>query len=229
MRKFSPAPWFLPTVSFSAGRSPGAIALAVLIGLALAMGARAVPAHPHAWVDLESRLLFDKQGRIIRLAMTWTFDEFHTAYLREQLPSPAPDNPAKALADQLMARIAPLDHLVDLRIDDRRQVLTPDGEWVATFTAARFSLSFALDLPAPVDPRRHRLTYAIFDPSHYLRMQQVATRPVVLEGTAAKGCAAMVEEPRPDQGELARLVLDPANDGPAPLGALLAERVRITC
>ncbi len=60
-----------------------------LLALALLLPAVGAKAHPHAWIDLESRLIFDAQGRIEAVELDWLFDEFYTAFFAEEFVAAA--------------------------------------------------------------------------------------------------------------------------------------------
>lgn len=43
-------------------------------------------AHPHAWIDMKVRLLFDKDGKLTKLTQEWLFDDFYSAYAVQGIP-----------------------------------------------------------------------------------------------------------------------------------------------
>ena len=57
--------------------SKWSLLLGWLAGLLLAPGDTL--AHPHAWIDLRSRVVLDDGGRVRALELDWLFDDFYTA------------------------------------------------------------------------------------------------------------------------------------------------------
>ena len=42
-------------------------------------------AHPHAWIDLRSKILFDDDGRMTGLELEWLFGDFYSAYVLQDV------------------------------------------------------------------------------------------------------------------------------------------------
>jgi len=42
-------------------------------------------AHPHMWVDLESRVMLHNDGRSIAIQQTWLFDDFFSTAVMEDV------------------------------------------------------------------------------------------------------------------------------------------------
>jgi len=70
-----------------------------LLALAVAVTATAAKAHPHAWIDLDSRLIFDDQGKLEAVELHWLFDEFYTAFIAGEFTTSGLDNPSTFLQE----------------------------------------------------------------------------------------------------------------------------------
>lgn len=40
--------------------------------------------HPHAWIDVRSRVVLDERGQISALELYWLFDEWYTIYIANE-------------------------------------------------------------------------------------------------------------------------------------------------
>ena len=68
-------------------------------GLALAacLSAGSAAAHPHVFIDGGANPVFDAEGRITALQVTWIYDPFTSLYMAEELGLPSdPDTPLSA-------------------------------------------------------------------------------------------------------------------------------------
>lgn len=77
--------------------------LALLFGFALMVSAKHAEAHPHAWIDVAVRVVFDSSGNAIGLRQIWLFDELYTAFAMEGLAKKG-SKPMQADIDALMHR-----------------------------------------------------------------------------------------------------------------------------
>ncbi len=167
---------------------------------ALALGAAPAHAHPHVWIDLRSKVVFDDQGRVTALRVDWLFDEFYSAYAVAAMKrvDGVPD-PADLMA---LARIN-LDNLreyaffTDVRADGRRIVPKRATDPASDFDGKRLRLAFTVPLPEPLDPRKQSVTFAVYDPTYYIEIAYLPGDPVGLLNAKDTGCAALIEQPDP--------------------------------
>ena len=57
-----------------------AIPIALAVFFAFLLAAAPARAHPHAWIDLKTTVLFDDQGRVTGLRQRWVFDEVYSMF-----------------------------------------------------------------------------------------------------------------------------------------------------
>jgi ABC-type uncharacterized transport system substrate-binding protein len=102
-----------------------------LLALALLWPAAAAKAHPHSWIDLETRLIFDDAGRLEAIELGWLFDEFYTAFIAEEFMTAGME--PSAFLEQVAA-----ENLANLREYDYFTELQQAGETLALADVRRF-------------------------------------------------------------------------------------------
>jgi ABC-type uncharacterized transport system substrate-binding protein len=207
-------------------------------GLAFAAGLTLAPAaasHPHIFIDGGVDFLFDAEGRIESVRVTWIYDPLTSLFMFEDLGIGADD--AGPLTEPDRARLAayqtdwyPEFEGDSYLWDGARRValsrpLAPDAER----RAGRAVIRFLRRVEPPFRPGAETVM-KIYDPTYYTAY--AVTDPPRLEG-AAGGCRAEVVPFEPT-GPLAALQQElgaiPADQDPEEeVGALFAERVFVAC
>jgi ABC-type uncharacterized transport system substrate-binding protein len=161
-------------------------------------GAVPANAHPHVWIDLRSKVVFDDRGRISALKIDWVFDEFYSAYAMETVPrqrGPERDAALAALARGNLDNLAEYGYFVDLRVDGGRVPTRPAKDGRNVWDGRRLTMSFTLPLRESVDPRTARVEFAVYDPSYYIEILYLKGDPVGLVNAGGTGCVARVVQP----------------------------------
>jgi ABC-type uncharacterized transport system substrate-binding protein len=101
--------------------------LNVFAGLAgVLVGSGNALAHPHAWIDLRTRVIMNDEGRVAALELDWLFDDFYTAFIAEELAEEG--RPASEylpeVASTNLANLAEYDYFTDVRLDGERLPLS---------------------------------------------------------------------------------------------------------
>ena len=201
---------------------------------ALLLTATAANAHPHAWIDMRTALIFDEQGRVGALRVHWTFDEFYTLFATEGMDqdgdgAPDPDQLA-ALAEVNITNLAAYGYFTYLKVDGESADYVPPLLYGTEMVDNRLTLQFTLPLLAPADPRQSDITYAVYDPTYYIQVLHVQDDPVALEGAVPGGCDARIEAPNPTAETISFAAsLDQTESGGDALGELFAETVILAC
>lgn len=204
--------------------------LLMLIGLtAIATGALA---HPHAWIDLRSRVLLDDQGRVQGLELAWLFDDYYTVLVAEELGTEG--QPTEDYLDEIAKR-----NLTNLREYDYFTAVTYDGERQAIGDVERYEtevhdgrlwMRFEVPLERPIDPKAGEVTFSVFDPTYWIEILHLEAEPILFTGAGAESCLGEILQPNPtlEQVSLANALDrdETAGDG---LGELFAERVVVSC
>ena len=204
--------------------------LALVSGLFLAGGPAG--AHPHVWIDLETKPVFDDDGNVTGLEVAWVFDPFYTVFaIEEQRTDNGIDQEAltRMVAGNLQ-KLRPHDYFTDIRAGGAKVALGPVETFNAGLLEGKLWMHFVVTFETPVDPRTESLSYAVYDPTFYIEIAYAERAKANLDAASATGCQAQLEEanPTPETISFAQS-LDAATTGPDTLGAMFAQRVRIEC
>lgn len=211
-----------------------AIGRSLLVAGALLLSVTSANAHPHAWIDMRTALVFNDQGRVEALRVHWTFDEFYTLFATEDMDQdgdglPDPDQ-LRALAETNITNLAAYSYFTVLRVDGEAADFVPPLAYGTEMVGNRLTLQFTLPLLAPPDPRTASVTYAIYDPTYYIQVLHVESDPVALEGAVPAGCDHRIEAPNPDAEAVSFAAsLDQSESGGDALGEIFAEKVVLAC
>ena len=109
------------------------------------------------------------------------------------------------------------------------QRVQPDAQ-SAELRDARLQLRFTVPLARPVDPRGETLEYAVYDPTYYIEILHMAGDLVAFRGAGSGSCLGEILPPNPDPETVALAqALDREAVADSSLGAVFAERVRLSC
>jgi ABC-type uncharacterized transport system substrate-binding protein len=208
-----------------------ALALAVLAACACLAGGPSA-AHPHAWIDVESRLSLDAEGRVVGIVEEWLFDEFYTAFITDGVDrDPAKLQPAlEALARRNLGNLKEYGYFTDLRVGDRRLDWAEATDVATGLRGERLWLRFTLPLREPAPARGRWLAYAIYDPSYFVEMLHTEGSRPALETPAGLACAATLTPPSPSpEKQSLAAALDRTQNAGESLGVHFAEWVTVRC
>jgi ABC-type uncharacterized transport system substrate-binding protein len=204
----------------------------VIALLALAFVPRIAAAHPHAWIDLHSTVIFNDDGKIGAIEEEWLFDEQYTEFNVQVLP---PDQRASktALTELIgkdLARIKPLGYFTEMRAGGKPVALGTVSIFDSEMRGKRLWLRFVLPLAHAIDPRAQPFTYWIGDPTYWIEMLHEGAEPIGLRGQASSGCHGRIAPPHPGPEMIAKAAaLDVDGQVDPTLGRLFAEQITIEC
>ncbi len=194
---------------------------------------RPAVAHPHVWVDVDVRILFDDAGNITGLEQTWLFDDFYTAYAVEGTDEdgdgkPDPDK-LEVIMKENMKHLKVYSYFTEITSDEKLLPINPVTEMSTRMQENRLEMTFTTALQDPT-PAAEKIAYAIFDPTYYVEMLHTENEnPVTLVG-APEGCRTELKAPNPDPDSVARAaMLDASQRGETGLGQFFTERVSLIC
>lgn len=206
------------------------------VGLAVAalLGAPGAEAHPHAWIDMKVRLLFDNDGKLAKLTQEWLFDDFYSAYATQGVPKDkaGKHDPAKldALSHENLKNLAEYDYFTVVKTELGKVPLAGVGDVSTAMVGNRLQMKFTVSLKAPVDGRAGPFVYSIYDPTYFVEMLHAKGDGSIRLENAPKGCRAEKEGANPDpQIALLAAGLDRNQSGGDTLGQHFAERVVVRC
>jgi ABC-type uncharacterized transport system substrate-binding protein len=215
---------------------PARILRAMLTGLAaLALAAPQARAHPHVFIDGGVDFLFDAEGRLADLRVTWIYDPLTSLFLLVDLGIAAtedaeltPDERARLAASQT-EWVAGYDGDAYLRRGGVTVGLSGPNGPDAGLRDGRVAIGFSRALAEPFRPGEGAVV-EVYDPTYFTAY--VVTETPRLEGRAV-GCRARVQ-PYAPSGPLAALQRSLSAIGvdetpPEDFGALFADKVHVTC
>jgi len=204
-----------------------------LLGVAcLAQVPLAAQAHPHAWIDVQSTVVLSPDGTFATIKEQWLFDELYSAAIMDGMAADSPSGQAtvREYAAMAIENLKPYDYFTKITVDGKPIHLDQASEFAGTMQGNQLLLTFTAPLSRPVDPTAHQVTYAIYDPSYFIRMMHRPEQPPVIEGQAGQACRLRVAAPNPTPEDIARAyALDRGAQAEEGFGDLFAEKVRIQC
>jgi ABC-type uncharacterized transport system substrate-binding protein len=202
----------------------------LLIGLmAFAPGALA---HPHAWIDLRSRVLLDDEGRVYGFELAWLFDDYYTVLVAEELGlgEQPTDDYLDEIAKRNLSNLREYDYFTAVTFDDERQVIADVERYETEVHDGRLWMRFEVPLEQPVDPRSGELTFAVYDPTYWIEILHLEGEPILFSGAGADTCIGDIIQPNPTMNQVSLAAAldqdETAGDG---LGELFAETVKVSC
>jgi ABC-type uncharacterized transport system substrate-binding protein len=198
----------------------------------LLLKAMPAQAHPHAWVDVQSEILFDASGNIKGLRETWLFDEFYSEFAVQDFnlveKGEIQTEKLVKLGIENLNNLKEYNYFTTIYSDKASVKILGYQDVTSDLPGKRIRLSFTLPLEKPINPRQHQVSYQIYDPSYYAEIKHAGNNSVTLKNNP--GCTARLDPPKPSM-EFVTLAaaLDKNATGPDDLGSAFAERVTLNC
>lgn len=188
-------------------------------------------AHPHAWIDVFTEPVFDDKGNITALKQRWTFDEYYTQFVMEDVVKDGSPTPSHAdllaLAKQNVANIKDYHYFTEAKAAGKVVAFSEARDIDSSFEKARITLIFTLVFAQAVDAKSG-LSYRVFDPSYYIEMRHDGKKAIMLPKDSS--CDVKIQEPNPDM-EYVNLAkaLDKNAKAPESLGSVFAQTIELKC
>jgi ABC-type uncharacterized transport system substrate-binding protein len=213
--------------------------LGLSLVLAVGLHAQLASAHPHIFIDSGVEAIFDAQGQLAALQISWSYDDFYSLLAVEDRGLDPDGDSVLTVAEQ--AQLAGFDMNWDADYDGDLYVLY-HGQPVAMSrpeaATARYENGIITSthlrhLLTPLAPGHEGVIVQIYDSGYYTAY---AIKPDAVLTNAPAGCKAVVFAPDLDaadrklQDSLQEYTADQnvEMDYPA-VGANYADEVRITC
>ena len=165
--------------------------LAALIAASIA-APRPASAHPHAWIDVKVKVLFDEKGRVYALEETWVFDPMYTAFSLEGVKRDKDGRPDQRAIDALMAEnmknIKEYNYLTEVDSNGAKAAFSGVRGVRGSHEGKRLHLTFTLLLEKPVEAEQAPVRYAVFDPTYYIEMLHAEGGGAIELVGAGAGC-----------------------------------------
>lgn len=205
-----------------------------ILAFVLTLAARPVQAHPHTWIDLETALIFNEEGKVSGLWVGWLFDDYYSAFTLEEIqPDKAGKYPQEKL-DELatinLTNLSEYNYFTFIKADGKQQAIKPVTKF-KTSVKRRLWMEFTVELETPIDPRIQKIDYAVYDPTFYIEiLHAVNGDPIQMIGNKALGCNYKLVKPEPPKElSLMAAALDKDETPKESIGASFAEQIDILC
>lgn len=196
-------------------------------------------AHPHVWVEMQSKLVFTTDGKIEGVNVKWTFDDVYAAealdgmdangdgeYSQEELVPLTAEN-----IDALKA----YGYFTVMRADGKQLEAAPPTRAGQSYTDKKLQLHFEVPLKAPYDPHKGEFVLKIYDPEFFIAFDYVKKQPVATEGNVPDGCK-MTIKPVPTDAETDQTLAMLSTKGKdwqpengEDFGSMFAQPVAVSC
>jgi len=204
----------------------------LILATLITLGAASVQAHPHAWIDLRSKVLLDETGKVRALQLDWIFDDYYTVAIADEVDvsNQVSDEFWNEIAGRNLANLAAYNYFTVIKADGAPLELGDVSNYEGGLRDGRMWMRFEVPLKEPVDPTSKALSFAIYDPTYYIEIVHLEGDVVTFEGEGGDRCLGEIVQPNPtfDQVSLAAS-LDQDESGGDGLGELFAETVVMRC
>jgi ABC-type uncharacterized transport system substrate-binding protein len=205
----------------------------IILLLAVLFSATLAQAHPHAWIDYTTKVVF-KGGKIIGLHETWYFTEDYASFLLadydENKNRKLDKGELLKIAQQSLQNLKDYHYFTDIKQDNNKIPYKTVSNIGSHMAGRRLVMEFTLELVTPLDPVYSQIAYKIYDPSFFTEMRHLKTEnPVILEN-APENCTYKLINPKVSANLIAQaMAIDKNGKAPMGLGEYMAQEVTITC
>ena len=189
-------------------------------------------AHPHAWIDLRSAVVLNESGHVIAIEQQWFFDPLYTVFATDDLTLTAgtQKKALTALARINLQRLHTHGYFTEVRMEGAKIDLGRVSEFESDLREGRLWMRFVVPLVVPIDPTRHKVSFAVFDPTYYVEILHLRDDIVSFRGSDSGDCYGQIIPPKPTtEAILWARAMDRDATPDATLGKVFAEQVEITC
>ncbi len=193
-------------------------------------------AHPHVWVTVQTKLLFNEAGAITGFRHAWTFDEYFTAFALQGMDTNGDGQYSQAelepLARTNIESLGDFDYFTFAELGGEKLRRKDPVDYRLAYDGTLLTLHFTLPLAEPV-PAGHagQFAFSVYDPSFFVSFSLAQERPVTLADHVPAGCAIHIADAPAAStttqtlGEAFFDALDPSLDW----GAQFAQDVSLAC
>jgi len=204
--------------------------------LAVFFSASIAHAHPHTWIELNSRFVIDGQGRLTQIEQTWEFDVFFSLMALDDAINEH-GSEAKALSEtakDMIDNLANYDYFSSLRSQDAPIPLNPPTRYTLVTKEKYGQQVLVLEMTFNVEPYvtilNKDIEYQVYDPTYYISLLHTQSSNIEIVSEIADTCTVQLNQPEPSN-ELVEYAqnLDRNQTGPDGLGVNFAETAMIAC
>jgi len=211
----------------------------VLFFVFLSMGMSSLSqAHPHNWIDLNTRFVLDENARLVQVKQRWEFDLYYSLMMHadllnefgsEQLglPAAAADMIRNLESYQYFSKLKLNDYPIELGVPETYQLFTKKEDGSEELTLV-LEMTFGIKLETSIENKT--LAFQVFDPTYYVAMNHATENNIEIIGGNATECSKTLEFPEPSD-EIVEYAqsLDRTQKQTDGLGMSFAETAFINC
>lgn len=189
-------------------------------------------AHPHAFIDLKTKLLVEND-QLVGFSTQWTLDEASSAGLLYELKFSTEESKHK-LTEEMFKNIV-AEHYFSYLYDKQGHKIkfkNPPVNYGLKANGTYLQYYFDVQLAKPVDLKNDELTLAIYDKTYFVAMlYSLKDKSAVDFSQLPERCQGILVEPRVDTQlqQYAFSLEQDQRDEDNTLGQQFAQQIRITC
>lgn len=207
--------------------------------LACVAAASQAAAHPHAWIETRSDVVFDDEGRIAAINVEWDFDPGYSEMAVDGLDENGDGYHSAGelhpLARENLIALKDYDYFIKARAGPEAIRYGEVTEYGIIYTGGTLKMHFTVPLAEPLDPFAAEFVYRIYDPSFYIAIDFAENAPLALLGNAPEPCRIELRQP-PTGAEIEAtrdMLAEKGQDWQAPeeddFGSMFARPAAVVC
>ncbi|MFW6077457.1 MAG: DUF1007 family protein, partial [Hyphomicrobiales bacterium] len=150
-------------------------------------------AHPHAWIETRSDVVFDDQGRIAAINIEWDFDPGYSEMAVDGLDENGDGyhsaGELRPLARENLVALKDYNYFIKARAGAAKVEYGDVTEYGIIYSNGTLKMHFTVPLAEPHDPFDAEFVYRIYDPSYYIAIDFAEASPLTLLGNAPEPCS----------------------------------------
>jgi ABC-type uncharacterized transport system substrate-binding protein len=166
-----------------------------LVACILVLSIGGASAHPHVWVTMKCKVIFDDSGSVVALLHSWSFDEMSSAFATLGIKNKNSALTREELASSAHEQIASLrevDFFTTVLVGNVSRKLPHAVDYWLEFDGELLTLHFSLPVKPVLSPTS--LTVEIYDPSYFVDMRFADTNPVELVNAPSSCTSSIVRQ-----------------------------------
>lgn len=167
--------------------------------LALPLAAAPAQAHPHVWVTVETKVLFNDVGAITGFRHKWVFDEYYTAFALQGMDANGDGEYSAAelepLARTNIESLGDFDYFTFAELSDKEVPRNDPVDYELVYDGTLLTLHFTLPLAEPVPAHKAgQFSFSVYDPTFFVSFSLAEEQPVTLAGNVPAGCTTEIAD-----------------------------------
>jgi len=193
-------------------------------------------AHPHVWVTVETKLLFNEAGQITGFRHKWIFDEYYTAFALQGMDRNGDgeydDEELEPLAKTNIESLNEFDYFTFAKLDGRAVPRKDPVDYNLIYKNGLLELHFTLPMKEPVQSAKAgSFTFSVYDPTYFVDFTLAKENPIMLANDAPANCKTEIGQAPMAEAEAQSLseAFFESLDGSEGWGAQFARTVALRC